>query len=201
MMPANVRYGMVFSPIEVNSRIGDRVVNPLFVMEHGEEVKKGLGDGDKAKQKDMMSHAFGTNNNVKTLVADNDRTRPDSSLDGEYGSFLPWSVNNLSVGPNLSSQFLRGISSISEKSNEGVKGCEVDRNGVILGSEGGIRFVNLARKDGSVSKKAKSMQSLERFSSCRGVAFEIKPHTDPFAIANETKDEPRSNSIRRLWPS
>lgn len=45
------------------------------------------------------------------------------------------------------------------------------------------------------------MQSPVRFSSCRGVAFEIKPHTDPFAIANETKDEPRSGSIRRLWPS
>ncbi|KAK2642224.1 hypothetical protein Ddye_023987 [Dipteronia dyeriana] len=45
------------------------------------------------------------------------------------------------------------------------------------------------------------MQSPVRFSSCRGVAFEIKPHADLFAIANETKDEPRSGSIRRLWPS
>ncbi|XP_022848067.1 uncharacterized protein LOC111370547 [Olea europaea var. sylvestris] len=36
-----------------------------------------------------------------------------------------------------------------------------------------------------------------RFSSCRGVAFEIKPHSDPFAISNPTIDPPRNS--RRFW--
>ncbi|XP_031264126.1 adenylate-forming reductase 03009-like [Pistacia vera] len=41
------------------------------------------------------------------------------------------------------------------------------------------------------------MQNQVRFSSCRGVAFEIKPHADPFAIT--TAAEP--NSSKRFWPS
>ncbi|CAI9783734.1 unnamed protein product [Fraxinus pennsylvanica] len=36
-----------------------------------------------------------------------------------------------------------------------------------------------------------------RFSSCRGVAFEIKPHPDPFAISNPTIDPPRNST--KLW--
>ncbi|CAA2986560.1 uncharacterized protein LOC111370544 [Olea europaea subsp. europaea] len=36
-----------------------------------------------------------------------------------------------------------------------------------------------------------------RFSSCRGVAFEIKPHSDPSAISNPTIDPPRNS--RRFW--
>ncbi|KAJ4703617.1 Transmembrane protein [Melia azedarach] len=41
------------------------------------------------------------------------------------------------------------------------------------------------------------MQSPVRFSSCRGVAFEIKPHADPFAIATPTEERPRN---KRFWP-
>ncbi|KAL2498228.1 hypothetical protein Adt_23778 [Abeliophyllum distichum] len=36
-----------------------------------------------------------------------------------------------------------------------------------------------------------------RFTSCRGVAFEIKPHSDPFAISNPAIDTPRNS--RRFW--
>ncbi|XVE88174.1 hypothetical protein DITRI_Ditri19aG0047300 [Diplodiscus trichospermus] len=42
------------------------------------------------------------------------------------------------------------------------------------------------------------MQSPVRFSSCRGVAFEIKPHADPFAIAVPAQNESRSSS-KRFW--
>ncbi|OMO76291.1 hypothetical protein CCACVL1_15784 [Corchorus capsularis] len=44
------------------------------------------------------------------------------------------------------------------------------------------------------------MQSPVRFSSCRGVAFEIKPHADPFAIASPTENESRSSSKRAWFP-
>ncbi|XP_022848063.1 uncharacterized protein LOC111370544 [Olea europaea var. sylvestris] len=40
-------------------------------------------------------------------------------------------------------------------------------------------------------------ETFGRFSSCRGVAFEIKPHSDPFAISNPTIDPPRNS--RRFW--
>ncbi|EEF39849.1 conserved hypothetical protein [Ricinus communis] len=44
------------------------------------------------------------------------------------------------------------------------------------------------------------MQSPVRFSSCRGVAFEIKPHPDPFAIsAPSNNDEPKGSN--RFWLS
>ncbi|CAA2967742.1 uncharacterized protein LOC111376191 [Olea europaea subsp. europaea] len=36
-----------------------------------------------------------------------------------------------------------------------------------------------------------------RSSSCRGVAFEIKPHSDPFAFSNPSIDPPRNS--RRFW--
>ncbi|CAI9087728.1 OLC1v1021873C1 [Oldenlandia corymbosa var. corymbosa] len=36
-------------------------------------------------------------------------------------------------------------------------------------------------------------QNIERFSSCRGVAFEIKPHADPFAISNQ------NNGSKKYW--
>lgn len=42
------------------------------------------------------------------------------------------------------------------------------------------------------------MQSPVRFSSCRGVAFEIKPHADPFAITTPIKDEPKNES-KLFW--
>ncbi|KAJ6728504.1 TRANSMEMBRANE PROTEIN [Salix koriyanagi] len=46
------------------------------------------------------------------------------------------------------------------------------------------------------------MQRPVRFSSCRGVAFEIKPHENPFSIAAPSKDEPKgSKRIRLPWPS
>ncbi|KAJ9168741.1 hypothetical protein P3X46_020233 [Hevea brasiliensis] len=38
------------------------------------------------------------------------------------------------------------------------------------------------------------MQSPVRFSSCRGVAFEIKPHPDLFALPPPTQDEPKGGS-------
>ncbi|KDP21070.1 hypothetical protein JCGZ_21541 [Jatropha curcas] len=38
------------------------------------------------------------------------------------------------------------------------------------------------------------MQSPVRFSSCRGVEFEIKPHPDPFAFPAPTKDEQKGSS-------
>ncbi|TKY71815.1 hypothetical protein E2542_SST00547 [Spatholobus suberectus] len=41
------------------------------------------------------------------------------------------------------------------------------------------------------------MQTPVRFSSCRGVAFEVKPHADPFAIT--TTPQSPSNS-KRFWP-
>ncbi|OMO65340.1 hypothetical protein COLO4_31331 [Corchorus olitorius] len=46
------------------------------------------------------------------------------------------------------------------------------------------------------------MQSPVRFSSCRGVAFEIKPHADPFAIASPSpaENESRSSSKRAWFP-
>ncbi|KAG6419233.1 hypothetical protein SASPL_121449 [Salvia splendens] len=41
--------------------------------------------------------------------------------------------------------------------------------------------------------------NLERFSSCRGVAFEIKPHSDLFAIPAPPTNTPRNGSSRRSW--
>ncbi|KAI3456176.1 hypothetical protein Pfo_012839 [Paulownia fortunei] len=38
-----------------------------------------------------------------------------------------------------------------------------------------------------------------RFSSCRGVAFEIKPHADPFAIPAPVINRPQISSSRRSW--
>ncbi|OAY24913.1 adenylate-forming reductase 03009 [Manihot esculenta] len=44
------------------------------------------------------------------------------------------------------------------------------------------------------------MQNPVRFSSCRGVAFEIKPHVDPFALPPPTQDESQESSrIERSW--
>lgn len=45
------------------------------------------------------------------------------------------------------------------------------------------------------------MQSTVRFSSCRGVAFEVKPHADPFAIKMPTPEESLSNKISWLGSS
>ncbi|KAJ7968683.1 Integral membrane protein TmpA [Quillaja saponaria] len=42
------------------------------------------------------------------------------------------------------------------------------------------------------------MQSPVRFSSCRGVAFEIKPHANPFAITKPFAQEPQPSN--RFWP-
>ncbi|KAK6268659.1 hypothetical protein QUC31_012819 [Theobroma cacao] len=44
------------------------------------------------------------------------------------------------------------------------------------------------------------MQSPVRFSSCRGVAFEIKPHADPFATATPAQNETRSSSKKSWFP-
>ena len=52
-------------------------------------------------------------------------------------------------------------------------------------------------------KETSIMQSPLRFSSCRGVAFEIKPHADPFAIERPAAQEPpQSGSSKGLqfWP-
>ena len=46
-----------------------------------------------------------------------------------------------------------------------------------------------------------NMQSTVRFSSCRGVAFEVKPHADPFAIKTPTPEESLSNKISWLGSS
>ncbi|KAF2305257.1 hypothetical protein GH714_003358 [Hevea brasiliensis] len=43
------------------------------------------------------------------------------------------------------------------------------------------------------------MQSPVRFSSCRGVSFEIKPHADPFALSPITQGQPTGGS--RFWLS
>ncbi|GKU94441.1 hypothetical protein SLEP1_g7937 [Rubroshorea leprosula] len=43
------------------------------------------------------------------------------------------------------------------------------------------------------------MHSPVRFSSCRGVAFEIKPHADPFAIAPTPAQNELSNNSNRFW--
>ncbi|XP_028774888.1 adenylate-forming reductase 03009-like [Neltuma alba] len=42
------------------------------------------------------------------------------------------------------------------------------------------------------------MENPVRFSSCRGVAFEVKPHADPFAIAKAAQPEPQKSN--RFWP-
>nr|KYP43295.1 hypothetical protein KK1_035251 [Cajanus cajan] len=42
------------------------------------------------------------------------------------------------------------------------------------------------------------MQSSVRFSSCRGVAFEVKPHADPFAIT--TAPPQHLSESKRFWP-
>lgn len=42
-------------------------------------------------------------------------------------------------------------------------------------------------------------EKLERFSSCRGVAFEIKPHSDLFAIPAPVNKPSRNGSSRRSW--
>ncbi|KAK5825738.1 hypothetical protein PVK06_020602 [Gossypium arboreum] len=44
------------------------------------------------------------------------------------------------------------------------------------------------------------MQTPVRFSSCRGVAFEIKPHADPFAAANLTQNDPHGSSKKSWFP-
>lgn len=44
------------------------------------------------------------------------------------------------------------------------------------------------------------MQSPVRFSSCRGVAFEIKPHADPFAIKTTTEEQNQGGLSKRMWP-
>ncbi|MBA0839476.1 hypothetical protein Goarm_005190 [Gossypium armourianum] len=44
------------------------------------------------------------------------------------------------------------------------------------------------------------MQTPVRFSSCRGVAFEIKPHADPFAVANLTQNDPHGSSKKSWFP-
>ncbi|KAJ1393982.1 hypothetical protein SESBI_34520 [Sesbania bispinosa] len=43
------------------------------------------------------------------------------------------------------------------------------------------------------------METPVRFSSCRGVAFEVKPHADPFAIVTTPTQQDPSNS-KRFWP-
>ncbi|GKV36821.1 hypothetical protein SLEP1_g44912 [Rubroshorea leprosula] len=43
------------------------------------------------------------------------------------------------------------------------------------------------------------MQTPVRFSSCRGVAFEIKPHADPFAINPTPPQNKPSNNTSRFW--
>ncbi|KAL3820352.1 hypothetical protein ACJIZ3_006257 [Penstemon smallii] len=40
-----------------------------------------------------------------------------------------------------------------------------------------------------------NQQKISKFSSCRGVAFEIKPHVDPFSLPNPTQN----SSSRRSW--
>ncbi|XP_054779235.1 adenylate-forming reductase 03009 [Prosopis cineraria] len=42
------------------------------------------------------------------------------------------------------------------------------------------------------------METPVRFSSCRGVAFEVRPHADPFAIATPAQPEPHRNN--GFWP-
>ncbi|GFP96657.1 hypothetical protein PHJA_001809800 [Phtheirospermum japonicum] len=42
-------------------------------------------------------------------------------------------------------------------------------------------------------------EKFNRFSSCRGVAFEIKPHSDPFAIPAPPDNPTRSSGSRRSW--
>ncbi|KAI9180709.1 hypothetical protein LWI28_007425 [Acer negundo] len=71
IMPEIGRSGKIFSPVVASSRISDRVVNPVFVVEHREVVKEGSIDGDKAKQTDNMYHAFGSTIKLKAKVADN----------------------------------------------------------------------------------------------------------------------------------
>ncbi|XP_044495031.1 LOW QUALITY PROTEIN: adenylate-forming reductase 03009 [Mangifera indica] len=43
------------------------------------------------------------------------------------------------------------------------------------------------------------MQNQVRFSSCRGVTFEIKPRADPFAITAAPENEPYTS--KKFWPS
>ncbi|GLT29557.1 hypothetical protein SLA2020_044160 [Shorea laevis] len=43
------------------------------------------------------------------------------------------------------------------------------------------------------------MQNPVRFSSCRGVAFELKPHADPFAINPTPPQNKPTNNSRRFW--
>lgn len=43
------------------------------------------------------------------------------------------------------------------------------------------------------------METPVRFSSCRGVAFEVKPHANPFAITTTHQNPPTSKRIT-LWP-
>ncbi|GMN43589.1 hypothetical protein TIFTF001_012784 [Ficus carica] len=44
------------------------------------------------------------------------------------------------------------------------------------------------------------MQNLVRFSSCRGVAFEIKPHADPFAVKRTGEDHGQGSISNKFWP-
>ncbi|XP_057764377.1 adenylate-forming reductase 03009-like [Salvia miltiorrhiza] len=45
----------------------------------------------------------------------------------------------------------------------------------------------------------KNTEKYGRFSSCRGVAFEIKPHADLFAIPAPVTNPPRNSGSRRSW--
>ncbi|XP_022724620.1 uncharacterized protein LOC111281219 [Durio zibethinus] len=44
------------------------------------------------------------------------------------------------------------------------------------------------------------MQNTVRFSSCRGVSFEIQPHADPFAVPTPAQNETRSGSKKSWFP-
>ncbi|TMW82027.1 hypothetical protein EJD97_007019 [Solanum chilense] len=45
----------------------------------------------------------------------------------------------------------------------------------------------------------KTEEKFERFSSCRGVAFEIKPRKDPFSIPKPPTSEANSHGSNRFW--
>ncbi|KAK3219363.1 hypothetical protein Dsin_013333 [Dipteronia sinensis] len=150
MMPVNSRSGMMSSPVVVNSRISNGVANPLSDVEHREEVKKMMGDGDKVIQKNKMYHAFGPISNVKTMVEDNailSRRKKTAVRRGSVvirkwcgsrgckmkeedlsflgSEYLKDQVNDLTVGLNSNSQFLRVARFISDISNKGDIGQEV----------------------------------------------------------------------------
>lgn len=45
----------------------------------------------------------------------------------------------------------------------------------------------------------KTEEKFERFSSCRGVAFEIKPRNDPFSVPKPPTSEANSHGSNRFW--